>query len=61
MYGCIDVVGALIRMTPHPCLLNVRNDDGETPLHLAVESSHPEIVRLLIMAGAEVRLFGLLG
>jgi ankyrin repeat protein len=36
---------------PRQC--DARNADGDTPLHLAVEASEPEMVRLLVGAGAD--------
>lgn len=43
---------ALIRAAPHPRLLDTRNDDALTPLHLAVVTRQWRIVRWLIIAGA---------
>jgi hypothetical protein len=34
--------------------VNVRRDNGETPLHEAVNCKHIEIVRLLVSHGADV-------
>lgn len=55
--GFVDVVAALIRMAPHPCLLNIQNDVAQTPLHLAALTVQPTILRMLLLAGAEVSLF----
>lgn len=52
--GKADFVNTVIRMAPHPCLLNIQNDEAETPLHMAAIGSHPNILRMLIIAGAEV-------
>lgn len=52
--GYVDVVAALIRMAPHPCLLNIQNDVAQTPLHLAALTAQPAIIRMLLLAGAEV-------
>lgn len=52
--GSVDVVAALIRMAPHPCLLNIQNDVAQTPLHLAALTAQPNIMRILLLAGAEV-------
>jgi len=52
--GYVDVVAALIRMAPHPCLLNIQNDVAQTPLHLAALTAQPTIIRMLLLAGAEV-------
>ncbi|XP_016981065.1 NF-kappa-B inhibitor cactus [Drosophila rhopaloa] len=51
--GSVDVVTALIRMAPHPCLLNIQNDVAQTPLHLAALTTQPNIMRMLLLAGAE--------
>ncbi|KAM7354586.1 NF-kappa-B inhibitor cactus isoform 1-T2 [Cochliomyia hominivorax] len=51
--GYVDVVAALIRMAPHPCLLNIPNDEAQTPLHLATLTAQPKIIRMLLIAGAE--------
>ncbi|XP_068143646.1 NF-kappa-B inhibitor cactus [Drosophila tropicalis] len=51
--GYVDVVAALIRMAPHPCLLNIQNDVAQTPLHLAALTAQPNILRMLLLAGAE--------
>ena len=53
--GYVDVVAALIRMAPHPCLFNIQNDEAHTPLHLATLTAQPKIIRMLLIAGAEVR------
>ncbi|XP_030383495.1 NF-kappa-B inhibitor cactus [Scaptodrosophila lebanonensis] len=48
-----NVVTALIRMAPHPCLLNIQNDAAQTPLHLAALTHQPHLLRMLLKAGAE--------
>lgn len=53
MTGYVDVVAALIRMAPHPCLFNIQNDEAQTSLHLAVIYGQPKILRMLLIAGAE--------
>ncbi|XP_011304926.1 NF-kappa-B inhibitor cactus [Fopius arisanus] len=47
---------SLIKMVPHPCLLDIINDDGQAPLHLAVLTKQPRIVRRLILGGADPSL-----
>ncbi|XP_029046350.1 NF-kappa-B inhibitor cactus [Osmia bicornis bicornis] len=54
--GFLEAAFSLIRMAPHPCLLNILNDDGQSPLHLAVLTRQPRIVRRLILAGANPAL-----
>lgn len=53
IHGLVDVVIALIRLAPHPCLLDIQNDNFQAPLHLAVITCQPVIVRKLLFAGAE--------
>lgn len=48
-----DVVFALIRMAPHPYYLNIQNNEGYAPLHIATLMNQPNIVRKLIVAGAQ--------
>lgn len=48
-----DIVAALIRMVPHPCLFNIQNDEGQTALHIAARAKQPKILRMLLIAGAE--------
>ncbi|XP_026478858.1 NF-kappa-B inhibitor cactus-like [Ctenocephalides felis] len=45
---------AVIAMAPHPCLLDIRNDSVRAPLHYAIIFRQAEIVRLLLIAGADV-------
>ncbi|XP_063974602.1 NF-kappa-B inhibitor cactus-like [Diachasmimorpha longicaudata] len=47
---------SLIKMVPHPCLLDIVNDDGQAPLHLAVLTKQSRIVRRLILGGANPSL-----
>ncbi|XP_076655910.1 NF-kappa-B inhibitor cactus [Halictus rubicundus] len=54
--GFLEAAFSLIRMAPHFCLLNILNDDGQSPLHLAVLTRQPRIVRRLILAGANPAL-----
>ncbi|CAK9830341.1 NF-kappa-B inhibitor cactus [Anthophora retusa] len=54
--GFLEAAFSLIRMAPHVCLLNILNDDGQSPLHLAVLTRQPRIVRRLILAGANPAL-----
>ncbi|XP_025075909.1 LOW QUALITY PROTEIN: NF-kappa-B inhibitor cactus-like [Pogonomyrmex barbatus] len=56
MQGYVEAALVLIKLAPHPCLLNTYNDDWQSPLHLAVLTSQPLIVRRLILAGADPSL-----
>ncbi|XP_043270350.1 NF-kappa-B inhibitor cactus [Venturia canescens] len=50
--GFLEAAFSLIRMAPHPLLLNILNDDCQAPLHLAVLTRQSRIARRLILAGA---------
>lgn len=50
--GFKELTLALIRSAPHPYLIDIRNDDANSPLHLAVATRQWQIVRWLIIAGA---------
>ncbi|XP_078037050.1 NF-kappa-B inhibitor cactus [Augochlora pura] len=54
--GFLEAAFSLIRMAPHCCLLDILNDDGQSPLHLAVLTRQPRVVRRLILAGANPAL-----
>ncbi|RVE40542.1 hypothetical protein evm_014808 [Chilo suppressalis] len=47
-----DIVKKLLDETWPVCLLDIRNNDGMTALHFAAIGSQPDIVRQLIVAGA---------
>lgn len=51
LHGCEKSVGTLIRVCPNKSLLDVPNDDGHTPLHLAVMSGNAVVTRMLVHAG----------
>ncbi|MDA1191966.1 MAG: ankyrin repeat domain-containing protein [Candidatus Poribacteria bacterium] len=50
--GDLDAVRELIASQID--LLNARNSDGSTPLHMAVWKGNTEVVRFLLEAGADV-------
>ncbi|XP_058790152.1 NF-kappa-B inhibitor cactus-like [Phymastichus coffea] len=54
--GFIEASLSLISISPHPCLLDILNDDIQTALHLAVMTNQPEIVRKLVLAGADISI-----
>lgn len=56
MQGYVEAALILIRIAPHPCLLNIYNDNWQSPLHLAVLTNQSLIVRRLILAGADPSL-----
>jgi len=56
MQGYVEAALVLIRLAPHPCLLNIYNDDWQSPLHVAVLTNQSLIVRRLILAGADPSL-----
>ncbi|KAK0099078.1 hypothetical protein PV326_006542 [Microctonus aethiopoides] len=47
---------SLIRMAPHPDLLDIINDDGQAPLHLAALTRQSRMARRLIIGGANPSL-----
>ncbi|XP_018338421.1 PREDICTED: nuclear factor NF-kappa-B p105 subunit-like isoform X3 [Trachymyrmex septentrionalis] len=56
MQGYVEAALILIRLAPHPYLLNIYNDDWQSSLHLAVLTNQSLIVRRLILAGADPSL-----
>lgn len=54
--GLADVVDALVRMSPSPDHLSLQNNQGYSPLHIAVLQNQPAFVRRLVMAGARLDL-----
>lgn len=54
MEGWTRLLLRIIRETPHPDLLDVRNDFGQTALHLAALYGRHHEARLLVVAGATV-------
>jgi len=54
--GLADVVDALVRMSPSPDHLSLQNNQGYSPLHIAVLQNQPAFVRRLVMAGARMDL-----
>ena len=54
--GLADVVDALVRMAPNAELLSLQNNQGYSPLHIAVLQNQPLFVRRLVTTGAKVAL-----
>lgn len=52
----VQAVWAIIRLAPVPAFLDIRNDDAHAPLHLAVLTRQPDIVRVLMIAGAKANI-----
>ncbi|KAJ6647792.1 NF-kappa-B inhibitor cactus [Pseudolycoriella hygida] len=52
----VQAVRAIIRMAPVPAFLDLRNDDAHAPLHFAVMTKQPELVRSLLLAGANANI-----
>jgi len=42
---------SILSIIPHPSVLNVQNDKGQTALHLSILTNQPGMTRLLIIAG----------
>merc|ERR1712121_19479 len=51
-----DVVNALVRLAPKPEYLNIQNNELYAPLHIAVLTNQPNIVRKLVVAGATTQI-----
>lgn len=49
------IIWAIIRLAPAPWLLDLKNDDAQAPIHLAVLTRQSNVVRRLLMSGAKVR------
>ena len=49
-----DAAGMSAELTKHPEELNLPEDDGLTPLHLAAENCHTNVVVLLLEKGAKI-------
>ncbi|XP_043245270.1 NF-kappa-B inhibitor cactus-like [Amphibalanus amphitrite] len=56
IYGLRKVAIWLIRLVPHPSFLNLKNSYQQTPLHLAALTGDSELVRHLLVAGADPTL-----
>jgi len=41
-------------LSKYPLLVNWRNDDKKTPLHLAINGNHPSTCELLLDSGADI-------
>ncbi|XP_034826916.1 NF-kappa-B inhibitor cactus [Maniola hyperantus] len=54
VHGCEKSVGTLINVCPDKAWLDVPNDHGHTPLHLAAMSGQATVTRMLVIAGASV-------
>uniref|UniRef100_A0A3Q2Z726 Uncharacterized protein n=1 Tax=Hippocampus comes TaxID=109280 RepID=A0A3Q2Z726_HIPCM len=55
MYGHEDCVKALVYYDFQTCCLDLHNDKGDTPLHLASRWGYEAIIRVLLENGAGVR------
>lgn len=54
IYFCYsDMAVNLIRAATSPVYLDLLDQDGQSPIHLAVATNQPQIVRALIVAGAQ--------
>jgi len=60
-FGRVDVVNVLLRSevdTGTTVLIDHRDGDGCTALHLAIQSGYVDIVRSLVRAGANLNIYG---
>lgn len=46
------IIPTLIQLAAAPWWLDIQNDDNQTPLHLAVLTKQPAVVRRLLICGA---------
>ncbi len=53
-----DAAGVSAELAGHPEELNLPEDDGLTPLHLAAENCHTNVVVLLLDKGAKIGVQG---
>lgn len=51
-----EAIWTIIRLAPHPACLDIRNDDAQAPLHLAVLTRQWHVVRRLLVAGAKASI-----
>jgi ankyrin repeat protein len=51
-----DVAGVQAILEKSPNQLNLAEDDGQTPLHLAAEHCHSNVVSLLLRKGAKINI-----
>lgn len=49
------IIWVIIRLAPAPWLLDLKNDDAQAPIHLAALTKQSNVVRRLLVAGANVR------
>ena len=51
-----EVFNALVRLAPKPEYLNIQNNELFAPLHIAVLTNQPQMVRRLVVAGATTQI-----
>ncbi|XP_031628965.1 NF-kappa-B inhibitor cactus [Contarinia nasturtii] len=51
-----QMILAIIRITPAPWLLDMKNDDAQSPIHLAALTQQSNVVRRLLVAGANASI-----
>ena len=51
-----EVFNALVRLAPKPEYLNIQNNELFAPLHIAVLTNQPRMVRRLVVAGATTQI-----
>lgn len=54
MKNDLQQVENLIAISPHPCLLDIRNDKCLTALHIAIYLGIVSVVRRLVISGANI-------
>ncbi|KAG6445480.1 NF-kappa-B inhibitor cactus [Manduca sexta] len=61
VHGCEKSVSTIIRVCPDKEWLDLPNDYGHTPLHLAVMSGNAVVTRMLVIAGASLAIRDFMG
>lgn len=56
MQNITPAINALTQLVPDPSYLNIRNNYGQTPLHLAVLEGQHDTIKKLINAGADLNI-----
>jgi ankyrin repeat protein len=54
--GDVDGMNALLRLNTAHMTLNIRDKDGRTPLILAAQHNHPNVLKCLLQRGADLSL-----
>lgn len=61
IHGCEKSVATLVKLCPNRALLDLTNNQEQTPLHLAVMSGNAIVTRMLVRAGLSLEIRDRLG